>query len=140
ALRDRVVGAAPVFLEMLERLAAVIAQPKETVLLLGENGSGKEVLARAIHDLNEAGRSPWVPVNVASIPPTLLESTLFGHEVGAFTDARSRRVGLFEESGSGTLFLDEIGELDLSLQAKLLRVLQERLFRRVGGAEDLRFA
>jgi DNA-binding NtrC family response regulator len=136
-LRQRLVGASRPFLEMLEALARVIVRPGETVLLIGENGTGKELLARAVHDLGAVEKSCWVSVNVANLPPGLIESTLFGHEAGAFTDGRTRRIGLFEECGAGTLFLDEIGELDLNLQAKLLRVVQERTFRRVGGSDDL---
>jgi DNA-binding NtrC family response regulator len=141
-LRGRLIGNSPAFLKMLERLAPVIASQDEPILLLGENGTGKEVLARAIHDLGarDRDRTRWTTVNVASIPPTLVEATLFGHEEGAFTGATSQRVGLFEECGAGTLFLDEIGELEAPLQAKLLRVIQERQFRRIGGRQDLAFA
>jgi DNA-binding NtrC family response regulator len=138
-LRGRLIASAPAFLQTLDELAAVIPLKQEPILLIGENGTGKELLARAVHDLSNDKGKPWTPVNIASIPAALIESTLFGHEAGAFTDARERRVGLFEECGAGTLFLDEIGELDSALQVKLLRVIQERVFRRVGGSADLQF-
>lgn len=106
-----------------------------TVSITGETGSGKEVVAKAIHYNSERSKKPFVAVNVAAIPKELLESELFGHEKGAFTGAVTRRIGKFEEANNGTLFLDEIGELDINLQAKLLRVLQEREVIRVGGNE-----
>ena len=107
------------------------------VLVLGESGTGKELIARAIHYNGSRKKEPFVVVNCASIPHDLLESELFGHEKGAFTGAHQRRIGKFEQAGSGTLFLDEIGELDLSLQSKLLRVIQSKQFERVGGNETL---
>lgn len=106
-----------------------------TVSIAGETGSGKEVVAKAIHYNSERSKKPFVAVNVAAIPRELIESELFGHEKGAFTGAVTRRIGKFEEANNGTLFLDEIGELDINLQAKLLRVLQEREVVRVGGNE-----
>jgi two-component system response regulator AtoC len=105
------------------------------VLLLGESGTGKELLARAIHYNSNRQSGPFVVVNCASIPHDLLESELFGHERGAFTGAIQRRIGKFEQAIGGTIFLDEIGELDLSLQVKILRVIQEKKFDRVGGSE-----
>jgi hypothetical protein len=109
-----------------------------TVLLLGENGTGKDMVARAIHRSGRRGDAEFVAVNCASIPPTLLESELFGHEKGAFTHAYDRRAGVFERADGGTIFLDEIGEIPLAMQAKLLRVLQDHSFTRVGGTETLR--
>ena len=106
-----------------------------TVSITGETGSGKEVVAKAIHYNSERQKKPFVAVNVAAIPRDLLESELFGHEKGAFTGAVTRRIGKFEEANNGTLFLDEIGELDINLQAKLLRVLQEREVTRIGSNE-----
>lgn len=106
-----------------------------TVSISGETGTGKEMVAKAIHYNSEKSKKPFVPVNVAAIPKDLIESELFGHEKGAFTGAVTRRIGKFEEAHNGTLFLDEIGELDINLQAKLLRVLQEREITRIGGNE-----
>jgi two-component system response regulator AtoC len=107
------------------------------VLVLGESGTGKELIARAIHYNGKRKNEPFVVVNCASIPKDLLESELFGHEKGSFTGAYQRRIGKFEQANGGTIFLDEIGELDLSLQAKLLRVIQTKQFERVGGNETL---
>lgn len=106
-----------------------------TVSITGETGTGKEMVAKAIHYNSDKSKKPFVAVNVAAIPRELIESELFGHEKGAFTGAITRRIGKFEEAHNGTLFLDEIGELDINLQAKLLRVLQEREITRVGGNE-----
>jgi DNA-binding NtrC family response regulator len=124
-------------LQRLDRQLERVAVTAAPVLIGGESGAGKEIAARRLHALS--GRAPFVAVNCAAIPAELAESTLFGHEKGAFTGAVARHVGYFEEAGAGTLFLDEIGELSLPLQAKLLRVLQERSFRRVGGGVDLPF-
>jgi len=107
------------------------------VLITGETGVGKELVARAIHDYSTRSGEPFVAVNLAALPPSLLESELFGHEKGAFTGASARRAGRFEAAGVGTLFLDEIGDLDGSLQTKLLRVLHDGTFERVGGQERL---
>jgi len=119
------------------RLAEAVAPTGATVLILGESGTGKEVLARFLHRLHPGASHPFVAVNCAAIPETLLDSELFGHERGAFTGAVERRVGRFEQAIGGTLFLDEIGELRPDLQAKLLRVLQERVFERVGGGRPI---
>src|SRR5690606_8063724 len=106
-----------------------------TVSITGETGSGKEVVAKAIHYHSDKAKKPFVAVNVAAIPRELIESELFGHEKGAFTGAHTRRIGKFEEAIGGTLFLDEIGRLYINIQAKLLRVLQEKELTRVGGNE-----
>ncbi len=108
-----------------------------TVLIHGESGTGKELIARAIHTNGSRSKGPFVAVNLAAVPETLMESELFGHEKGSFTGAVNRRIGRFEEANRGTLFLDEIGELSLQVQVKLLRVLQERTFQRVGGSAKL---
>jgi len=105
--------------------------------VLGESGTGKDLVAKAIHFGSSRADQPFIAINCAAIPATLIESELFGHEKGAFTDAKGRKEGLFEQAQGGTLFLDEIGELELGLQAKLLRVLEEGSFRRVGGLKDL---
>ena len=109
-----------------------------TVLIYGESGTGKELIAHAIHDSSSRNRKPFVAVNLTAVPEHLLESELFGHEKGSFTGALNRRIGRFEEADGGTLFLDEIGELSPAVQAKLLRVLQERSFQRVGGTFEVR--
>jgi len=106
---------------------------KITVSITGETGTGKELIAKAIHYNSDKSNKPFIPVNVSAIPKDLIESELFGHEKGAFTGANGRRIGKFEEANGGTLFLDEIGEMDLNMQAKILRVLQEREIVRVGG-------
>jgi DNA-binding NtrC family response regulator len=107
------------------------------VLITGETGTGKELIARAIHDYARHAAEPFVAVNLAALPPALIESELFGHEKGAFTGASGRRNGRLELAGSGTLFLDEIGDLEASMQTKLLRVLQDGSYQRVGGSETL---
>lgn len=122
----------------LMNLAGRIAASQATVLIQGETGTGKELLARLIHSLSPRADYPFIAVNCAAIPETLIESELFGHEKGAFTGAVQRRIGRFEQADGGTLFLDEIGELSLPVQVKLLRFLQEREFQRVGGERTLK--
>jgi transcriptional regulator with PAS, ATPase and Fis domain len=123
--------------KMLALAAKVAESEVSSVLLQGESGTGKDLVAKAIHYGSERAERPFVAVNCAALPATLIESELFGYEKGAFTDAKARKEGLFEQAEGGTLLLDEIGELELSLQAKLLRVLEEGAFRRVGGLKDI---
>jgi transcriptional regulator with GAF, ATPase, and Fis domain len=132
-----VIGRSPAMLDLL-RLLDVVVETDYPVLILGESGTGKEVVARAIHRLGRRRERPFVAENCAAIAETLLEAELFGHEKGAFTGADREKKGLFEEANGGTLFLDEIGDMDLSMQRKLLRVLQEGEFRRVGGREPIK--
>lgn len=121
----------------IERLSRSGLGAEMNVLVTGQSGAGKEVVARLLHELSPRANGPWVPVNCGAFPENLIESELFGHEKGAFTGAAGRKAGVFEMADGGTLFLDEIGELPLHMQAKLLRALQERKFRRVGGQEEL---
>lgn len=127
-----------VAMDQVRQLIRQVARFDTNVLVLGESGTGKELVARAIHDRSDRADKPFVPVNCGAIPSELLESELFGHEKGAFTGAISRRRGRFELAEGGTLFLDEIGDMPVAMQVKLLRVLQERSFERVGGTETLR--
>jgi two-component system response regulator AtoC len=133
---DQIVAASGEMREVF-KLVHKIKDNDIPVLILGESGTGKELIARAIHDNGHRKSGPFVVVNCASIPHDLLESELFGHERGAFTGAIQRRIGRFEAARGGTIFLDEIGELDISLQAKLLRVIQTKRFERVGGNETI---
>ncbi|HYE14403.1 MAG TPA: sigma 54-interacting transcriptional regulator, partial [Pyrinomonadaceae bacterium] len=131
---DRIIGQAPAIRRAIE-LAFNVADTQTSVLIQGESGTGKELLANLIHYNSRRKEGPYIKLNCGAIPETLLESELFGHERGAFTDARQRRRGRFEEADGGTLFLDEIGEMSLSAQVRLLRVLQDGEFTRVGGSE-----
>ena len=131
------VGKSAIVRQMLSQVE-LVAQTDSTVLILGENGTGKELVARNIHALSQRKNSTMVKVNCAAFTPSLLESELFGHEKGAFTGAMERRKGRFELANDGTLFLDEIGELSMEAQGKLLRVLQEQEFERVGGSETIK--
>ena len=124
----------------VRRALDVLAQRSDSVLVLGESGTGKELVARALHEAGPRRGAPWVAVNCAGLPDTLVEAELFGVEKGAFSGAMERREGLFRAAGRGTIFLDEIGELSLSAQAKLLRALEERRVRPVGGTEEVPFA
>lgn len=124
-------------IQEVRRLITQVAETDANVLILGESGTGKEVVARAIHSLSSRSAGPFVPINCGAIPAELLESELFGHEKGAFTGAIATRRGRFELAQGGTLFLDEIGDMPMPMQVKLLRVLQERLYERVGGNKPL---
>jgi two-component system, NtrC family, response regulator AtoC len=131
-----VVGESPALRQAVGLALRVALHPGTTVLLTGETGTGKELFARGIHYAGGGGDEPFVAVNCAAIPSNLLESELFGHEKGAFTDARTEKMGLLEVAGGGTVFLDEISELPLDLQPKLLRVLEEKEVRRLGGLKE----
>ena len=132
------VGESPVMQEVRALLRQYALSPSSTVLITGESGTGKDLAARAIHAASGRSAGAFVNITCSALPETLLESELFGHEKGAFTSAGERKKGLFELGDGGTVFLDEVGELPLGLQAKLLRVLEERAFRRVGGNEEIR--
>ena len=134
---DQIIGESPAVKRMLLLARKVAESEASSVLLQGESGTGKDLVAKAIHYGSRRADSPFVAINCAAIPSALIESELFGYEKGAFTDAKVRKEGLFEQAEGGTLFLDEIGELELGLQAKLLRVLEEGSFRRVGGLKDI---
>jgi len=133
---DSIVGRSLAMQEVYKEIGRIAAKPV-TVLIRGETGTGKELIARALVRFGDRLQKPFVTVNCAAIPETLLESELFGHEKGAFTGADARRIGRFEQADKGTLFLDEIGELSMGTQAKLLRVLQEKTISRVGGRENI---
>jgi DNA-binding NtrC family response regulator len=134
---DEILGHSAALKQALDRAARVIPHPNVTVLITGETGTGKELVARAIHYNGPRRNAPFVDVNCAAIPDLLLESELFGHEKGAFTSATATKPGLFELANGGTLFLDEIGHLPLPLQGKLLRALEERTIRRIGGTRSI---
>lgn len=136
-LDRRLVGVSDAIADV-RALVSKVAPTEATVLLQGESGTGKEVIARLVHDCSERADGPFIPVNCGAIPGELLESELFGHEKGAFTGAVSARKGRFELAEGGTLFLDEIGDMPYDMQVKLLRVLQERVFERVGGGKAIK--
>lgn len=143
---DQIVGDSPPVRDMKSRIGMVInaesnisgARPGPPVLILGETGTGKELIARALHFDGPNRKAPFVEVNCAALPEHLVESELFGHEKGSFTDARERKIGLFQAADGGTLFLDEVGELTLQAQAKLLKAIEDGLIRPVGGVRDRR--
>jgi formate hydrogenlyase transcriptional activator len=134
---EEIIGKSPALMRTLKQVE-IVAPTDSTVLLLGETGTGKELIARAIHNLSSRSQRPFVKLNCAAIPTGLMESELFGHEKGAFTGAIAQRIGRFELANGGTVFLDEVGEIPLELQTKLLRVLQEREFERLGNTRTLR--
>src|ERR1700691_3445841 len=137
ARQDRIVGSCPALQHTLQQ-ARIVAPTDSTVVIYGETGTGKELFASLVHELSRRSGGPFIRLNCAAIPEGLLESELFGHEKGAFTGAVAQRVGRFEAAHRGTLFLDEIGDMPLSLQSKLLRVLQEQEFERLGSARTVR--
>jgi PAS domain S-box-containing protein len=136
-MKREVIAESAAMREVLSFVRKVAASEANTILLEGENGTGKDLVAKTLHYESPRQAEPFIAINCAAIPDTLLESELFGYEKGAFTDARSQKRGLFELADKGTLFLDEIGEIPLVLQAKLLRVLEESSFRRLGGLKDI---
>jgi two-component system nitrogen regulation response regulator GlnG len=133
---ERIVGHSPVVQEMCKQIGRIASQDAN-VLILGESGTGKELVARAIYTHSRRADKPFLAINCAAIPENLVESELFGHEQGAFTGAERQRVGRFEQCGDGTLLLDEIGDMPLAVQAKMLRLLQEQRFERVGGNQPI---
>jgi len=135
---DAIIGASPAMVQAKRLMARVASSPASTVLLTGETGTGKDLAAKVIHYNSERGARPFVNITASALPEQLLESELFGHERGAFTDARQQKRGLVEIADGGTVFLDEIGEMTPGLQAKLLRFLEEKTFKRVGGLADIR--
>ncbi|HUX00301.1 MAG TPA: sigma-54 dependent transcriptional regulator [Phycisphaerae bacterium] len=134
---ERVVARSPAMLQIIHLLRHLAESEPRTILLQGESGTGKDLAAKAIHYGSRRAQHPFMNITCTALPETLLESELFGHEKGAFTDARQQKKGLFELADGGTIYLDEIGDMPPSLQAKLLRFLEEKAFRRVGGTEDL---
>jgi DNA-binding NtrC family response regulator len=134
---DSVVSVSPKMTELMNFVRKVASCEATTILVQGESGTGKDLIAKTIHSESSRRERPFVPINCSAIPETLMEAELFGHEKGAFTDAKQMKKGLFEAADVGTLFLDEIGELTPLLQAKLLRVLEDQVIRRVGGIRDM---
>jgi two-component system response regulator AtoC len=135
---SRIVGESTAMQSLRALLQRIAASPASTVLLTGESGTGKDLAAKIIHYNSERASRPFMNITCSALPETLLESELFGHERGAFTDARQQKTGLLESAEGGTVFLDEIGEMSAALQAKLLRFLEEKSFKRIGGAADIR--
>jgi two-component system response regulator AtoC len=135
---EQIVGSSPAMTSLKAMIQEIAASPASTVLLLGESGSGKDLVAKVLHYTSARASRPFVNITCSALPETLLESELFGYERGAFTDARQMKRGLLESADGGTVFLDEIGEMPLLLQAKLLRFLEEKTLRRLGGSSDLR--
>ena len=136
ASREAIVGNSRAMQAIYKEVGRVASKPVN-VLILGETGTGKELIARALYQHSERSNAPFIAINCAAIPETLLESELFGHERGAFTGAENRRIGRFEQADKGTIFLDEIGDMTLGTQVKLMRVLQERVLQRLGGKETI---
>jgi DNA-binding NtrC family response regulator len=136
---DQIIGESETIIKTKNLAEKVAVSDVNAILLQGETGTGKDLFARAIHYASERTNAPYLAINCAALPANLIESELFGYEKGAFTDAKQKKEGLLEQAHGGTIFLDEIGEMELGLQAKLLRVLEENTFRRVGGLRDISF-
>jgi transcriptional regulator with PAS, ATPase and Fis domain len=135
---DRIVGESEAIVTVRALLKKIAASPATTILLTGESGTGKDLAAKVIHYSSDRATKPFMNITCSALPENLLESELFGHERGAFTGADRQKRGLFESADGGTVFLDEVGEMMPALQAKLLRFLEERTFKRVGGTTDIR--
>ena len=135
--QDQLVGNCPSMVELFKTINLCAQNDCKTILVLGESGTGKELVTHAIHDQSARKDAPLIEVNCASIPENLLENELFGHEKGAYTDAGSREIGVFESAEGGTVFLDEVGDMPLNMQAKVLKVIENRRFRRLGGQTDI---
>lgn len=135
---DRIIGESPPMKALKDLLRKIAQSPSSTVLVTGESGTGKDLVAKALHHNSSRALGPFMNITCSALPDTLLESELFGHERGAFTDARQQKKGLLEQADGGTVFLDEIGEMSPVLQAKLLRFLEDKAFRRVGGSHDIK--
>jgi two-component system response regulator AtoC len=138
-LSTSIIGKSPLMVSLIDEIKKIARQRVLNLLILGESGTGKELVSKAIHNASPAALNPFIAVNCAALPHGLLESELFGYEKGSFTDAKEQKKGLFEEANGGTLVLDEIGDMDISLQAKLLRVLENRTIRRIGGSKEIPF-
>ena len=134
---DNIIGETPQMKAIKDLLQRFASSPSSTILVTGESGTGKELAAKAIHGCSDRRGRPFLTILCSALPPTLLETKLFGHESGAFTDARTRKLGLLEQAPGGTVFLDEVGELESSIQSKLLRFLEQKTFRRVGGSRHI---
>ncbi len=135
--QDQLVGNCPSMIELFKTINICARKDCKTILILGESGTGKELVTHAIHNQSARKDAPLIETNCASIPDSLLENELFGHEKGAYTDAGSREVGIFEQAEGGTVFLDEIGDMPLNMQAKILKVIEDRKFRRLGGTKEI---
>lgn len=135
--KDGIIYSSEKMAEVMKLVTKVIATETTTVLLQGESGTGKNLIAKTIHDGSDRNNQPYIEINCGCLPDNLLESELFGHEKGSFTDAKAQKIGLFEHADRGTVFLDEIGEMKMDLQTKLLRVIEEKKFRRIGGTKDI---
>ena len=133
---EGVIGNSPAMHKVIDKLRS-LAPTDSTVLILGENGTGKEIVARALHQNSDRKNKPFVPLNISALPESILESELFGHEAGAYTGAATKRIGKFEFANGGTLFLDEVGEMPMSTQVKLLRVLEDRKITRLGSNDEI---
>lgn len=135
---DNIIGTSPIMQEVFDMVKKIARSDATTVLLQGESGTGKDLLAKAIHYQSSRAEKAFIAINCGAVPDTLLESELLGHERGAFTDAKVKKAGLFEQADGGTIFLDEIGEMKMDMQVKLLRLIEDKSFRRVGGVKDFK--